>query len=195
MLKHTDILSLQEFEKIRELKKPEIIALKKIRRLSIGPDITFYFENVQTIWWQIHEMLRIEKGGKEQIEDELNAYNPMIPLNTNGTFEISATMMIEIDDPIRRQVVLKQLFGIDQQVFIRWTNINIQAFSVDNAERNRASDQKTSSVHFLKWRILADQVSEFLNTESILSINNPFYNFSEKLPLPLKESFKEDFGL
>lgn len=195
MLKYTDILSLQEFEKIRELKKPEIIALKKIRRLSVGPDITFYFENTQTIWWQIHEMLRIEKGGKEQIEDELNAYNPMIPSNTNGNFEIAATMMIEIDDSIRRQVMLKQLFGIDQQVFIKWGNTTVQAFSIDNIERNRESDQKTSSVHFLKWHLLANQVSEFLNSESSLSIDNPFYSFSAKMPEPLKESLKEDFGL
>ena len=96
MLTHSDILSLDEFEKIRHSKKHDILMLKQIRRLSVGPDITFYFENTQTIWWQIHEMLRIEKGGGDQIADELFAYNPMIPLNSDSGCEISATMMIEI---------------------------------------------------------------------------------------------------
>lgn len=195
MLTHTDILSLSEFEKIRSIKKSEIISLKKSRRLSIGPDITFYFENIQTIWWQIQEMLRIEKGSNGQVEDELNAYNPLIPINSQNSYEISATMMIEIDDPIRRQVILKQLFGIDNHIFIELDDISIQAFNIDNAERNRESDQKTSSVHFLKWRLLPRYVNEFLEKNVNLCIKNPYYSFKKILPLSLKNSLKDDFRL
>ncbi len=196
MLTYSDILSLTEFEKVRPFKKQEILPLKKLRQLSVGPDITFYFENIQTIWWQIQEMLRIEKGGEIQINDELHAYNPLIPINGPNGYEVSATMMIEIDDPIRRQVVLKQLFGIDQQISFTWENSKISAFSIDpTEERNRESDQKTSSVHFLKWLLSAEQVNDFLNNEVSLSIKNPHYTFETVLPLTLKNNFKDDFGL
>lgn len=196
LLTYSDILPLTEFEKIRHFKKQEILPLKKLRQLSVGPDITFYFENIQTIWWQIQEMLRIEKGGEAQIGDELRAYNPLIPVNGPNGYEISATMMIEIDDPIRRQVVLKQLFGIDQQISFTLKNTNTSAFSIDPTEdRNRESDQKTSSVHFLKWLLSAEQVNDFLNNEVSLSISNPHYIFETFLPLTLKNSFKDDFGL
>ena len=195
MLTNIDILPLEEFEEIRSIKKPEIIALKKLRRFSVGPDITFYFENTQTIWWQIQEMLRIEKGGKEQIDDEISAYTPMIPTNTQNSYEISATMMIEIDDPVRRQFTLKQLFGIDKQVSINWQDTLIQSFSVDDVERNRESDQKTSSIHFLKWQLSSNQVSQFLTKEVNLTITNPHYCFKEVMPSSLKNSLKDDFGL
>ena len=196
MLTRVDILSLHEFECVREAKKQEILLLKLIRRLAVGPDITFYFENIQTIWWQIQEMLRIEKGGEAQIDDELRAYNPLVPVNGQNGYEVSATMMIEIDDPIRRQVVLKQLFGIDQHISFTWKNNKISAFSIDpTTERNRESDQKTSSVHFLKWLLSAEQVNDFLNNEVSLNINNFHYTFETVLPLALKNSFKDDFGL
>lgn len=196
MLTSADILSMAEFEKVRPHKKQEILLLKQARRLSVGPDITFYFENTQTIWWQIHEMLRIEKGGEAQIADELNAYNPMIPINTPNSYEISATMMIEINEPIRRQIVLKQLFGIDKQINFSWNNTTIPAFSIDQTqERNRESDGKTSSVHFLKWLLSPNQVSEFLINDVNITITNPHYFFNAKLPTILKDSFEKDFLL
>jgi hypothetical protein len=196
MLIRADILSLPEFEQIRDSKKQEILLLKQVRCLHVGPDITFYFENIQTIWWQIHEMLRIEKGGEAQIADELCAYNPMIPLKITQGYQISATMMVEIDDPLRRQVVLKQLFGIDQQINFSWNTITVPAFSIDpSEERNRESDGKTSAVHFLKWLIPADQVGEFLEKDVMLSITNPYYNFKAAVPLSLKDSLKTDFEM
>jgi Protein of unknown function (DUF3501) len=196
MLTRADILSLHEFEQIRDSKKQEILLLKQVRRLHVGPDITFYFENIQTIWWQIHEMLRIEKGGEAQIADELCAYNPMIPLKITQGYQISATMMVEIDDPLRRQVVLKQLFGIDQQINFSWNTITVPAFNIDpSEERNRESDGKTSAVHFLKWLLPSGRVSEFLEKDVILAITNPYYNFKSTMPLSLKDSLKTDFEM
>lgn len=194
MLTNTDILSVQEFEKIRHLKKKEILQIKENRRIAVGPDITFYFENTQTIWWQIQEMLRIENGGAEQIADELSAYNPLIPKKLEKAYEISATMMIEIDDSIRRKVVLNQLFGIDQHIMFELQNATIPAVSIDpNDERNRAEDYKTSAIHFLKWIIPADKVGAFLSEDVYLTINHSYYSFKLILPLSLKNSFKEDF--
>jgi len=194
MLTHADILPLQTFEQIRSSKKQEILQLKKNRRVAVGPDVTFYFENAQTIWWQIQEMLRIEKGSEEQVADELSAYNPMIPSRCEKGYEISATMMIEIDDEVRRKVVLSQLFGIDQHIMFELPNATIPAFSIDpTEERNRESDHKTSAVHFLKWVVPADKVSAFLSEESYLMINHPYYSFKANVPQALKDSFKADF--
>ena len=194
MLTSADILPLQIYEKIRPSKKQEILLLKEARRIAVGPDVTFYFENTQTIWWQIQEMLRIEKGGTEQIADELVAYNPLIPVKCEKGYEISATMMIEIDDPLRRQAVLKQLFGIDQHIMFELPNSTIPAFCIDSTdERNRESDKKTSAVHFLKWLVPADRVSAFLSEDVYITINHSYYSFKAIVPLLLRDSFKADF--
>lgn len=194
MLKHTDIINSIDFQAIRKEKFNDILDLKKSLKLSVGPDITFHFENTQTIWWQIQEMLRIEKGGDAQIEDELNAYNPLIPEKTTAGYEVSTTLMIEIDDPIRRSVVLKQLYGIDQNIKLEWGNCTAKAFSIEpTEERNRESDNKTSSVHFIKWLIPNSEASNFLQQECTLKINHPHYHYSAVLPKTLKQNLQEDF--
>lgn len=195
MLKPSDILTLEEFAKIRLQKRQEISSLKENRRLAVGPDVTFFFENIQTIWWQIQEMLRIENSQDEQqMLDELAAYNPLIPVPRENAYEISATMMIEIDDPVRRKVVLNQLFGIDQHIFIELEDSCIEAFCADALEeRNRLEDHKTSAVHFLKWLVPTNLVGRFLNGDVYLAINHPYYSFRSFLPVPLKESLKTDF--
>ncbi len=194
MLTNADILLAQEYERVRPLKKQEILLLKEARRVAVGPDVTFYFENAQTIWWQIQEMLRIEKGGNEQAVDELVAYNPLIPIKREKGYEVSATMIIEIDDPMRRQVVLNQLSGIDQHIMFALQNAAIPAFSVDlTDEHNCESDHKTSAVHFLKWLIPADRVGAFLSEEVYLVINHPYYSFKTSIPLALKNSLEADF--
>src|ERR1700760_1035635 len=107
-----DILALPEYETQRKSLKQNILPVKKLRRVEVGPFATFYFENYDTMWLQVQEMLRIEKGGAEQMEDELRAYNPLIP---NGA-ELTATVMFEIEDPARRAVVLGSLGGIEKKI-------------------------------------------------------------------------------
>jgi hypothetical protein len=97
-LTRADILPLQEYAKIRRQRRRHISEIKKHRRIEVGPYATFYFENLDTMWQQIQEMLYIEKGGEGQIADELEAYNPLIPQGS----ELVATVMFEIDDPTRR---------------------------------------------------------------------------------------------
>ncbi|MCE2716724.1 MAG: DUF3501 family protein [Pseudomonadota bacterium] len=196
MLTSADILSISEFERVRSIKRKEILQLKENRRLAVGPDITFYFENVQTIWWQIQEMLRIENGGEEQVADELGAYNPLIPVRQEKGYELSATMMIEIDDSVRRKVVLNQLFGIDQHIMFELQNATIPAASIDpSEERNRAEDHKTLAVHFLKWLVPTNLVGSFLSEDVHLTINHPYYSFKSLLSQSLKESLKKDLEI
>src|SRR6185437_1915776 len=93
-----DIMPLADYTRERAERRRRITEVKRKRRVAVGPFATFYFENYETMWQQIHEMLYIEKGGEEQIEDELRAYNPLIPQGN----ELVATVMFEIDDAVRR---------------------------------------------------------------------------------------------
>jgi len=139
-------------------------------------------------------MLRIENGGTEQVADELSAYNPLIPVKREKAYEISATMMIEIDDSVRRKVVLNQLFGVNRHIMFELQNATIPAVSIDlSDERNRAEDHKTSAIHFLKWLVPAERVGIFLSENAYLTINHPYYSFKVDLPLSLKNSLRADF--
>src|SRR3954463_3905067 len=113
-LPRADILPLDEYAKIRRQRRAEISEVKKWRGVGIGPFATFYFENFDTMWQQVQEMLYIEKGGEAQIEDELAAYNPLIPQGA----ELVATVMIEIEDAARRGRELAQLGGIENHAFV-----------------------------------------------------------------------------
>ena len=110
----SDILAMEDFAAIRQSRRAEISAIKRHRRAAIGPDATIYFESYDTMWWQIHEMLYIEKGGEAQIADELAAFNPLIPKGR----ELVATLMFEIDDPARRAHLLNKLGGVENCVTI-----------------------------------------------------------------------------
>jgi hypothetical protein len=98
------MMAMKHYAGERRDRRTKLVEVKKQRRMPVGPDCTFYFENYETMWHQVHEMLFIEKGGEEQIPDELAAYNPLIPKGR----ELVATVMFEIDDPVRRQAVRKR---------------------------------------------------------------------------------------
>ena len=110
-----DILSAEDYARIRDEKRREVRAIKANRRVAVGPYATFYFENYDTMWLQVQEMLRIEKGGAAQLADELEAYNPMIPKGN----ELTATVMFEIENPERRQQVLSRLGGVEDMMELR----------------------------------------------------------------------------
>ena len=113
-LTRADIIPAAEYAATRRQRRQTISELKKRRRLEVGPFATFFGENYETMWRQVHEMLHVEKGGEAQIADELEAYNPMIPQGS----ELTATIMLEIDDPVRRANVLARLGGIENHVFL-----------------------------------------------------------------------------
>lgn len=185
-----DILSMADFEKVRKEKRAEIVAIKKTRRVGVGPFATFYFENYATMWWQIQEMLFIEKGGDEQLKDELSAYEPLVPKGS----ELVCTFMIEVDDPVRRPVVLGQLTNIDQMVTLEFGGHKVKAVPENDAERNR-EDGKTSSVHFLRFPFTAGQIAAFRmpGTRVLLAIGHPNYGHIAVMPEPVRESLAGDF--
>jgi hypothetical protein len=186
-----DILSMEEFATVRKDKRAEIVGIKKHRRVGVGPFCTFYFENYATMWWQIHEMLFIEKGGEEQIKDELHAYAPLIPKGN----ELVCTFMIEVDDNLRRPAVLAQLTNIDQMVVLEFGAHKVRAVPEDDAERNR-EDGKTSSVHFLRFPFTAEQIAAFRKPDSrvLLAIEHPNYGHIAVMPDSVREALAKDFA-
>ena len=172
-LTRDDILPMEEFMKIRADKRRELLAIKQNRRVPIGPFATFYFENRDTMWWQIHEMLRIERGGEEQIADELSAYNPLIP---DGR-ELVATLMFEIDDPLRRERELGRLGGVEETVQLAFLDEVIHARAEEDVDRTSA-EGKASSVQFLHFPFNDEQIAKFRSMEGEvqLRITHPAYH-------------------
>ena len=194
-LQQSDILSPQEFIKTRPQKHQEILGLKKNRRLSLGPDMMLYFENDQTLLWQIHEMLRIEKGGDEQIADELSAYNPLIPQKqSDGSAELVATMMIEINDLERRVQTLRLLTHIEQMISLRFADHLIKATPEDEEGRT-AEDGKTSSIHFLRFLFSVEQIESFKqsNQDIILEVTHPHYTHKTLISENIRKALNIDF--
>ena len=145
-----DILDMAEYGKIRMERRRALVPVKKDRRVSLGPHATFHFENYETMWMQIHEMLYIERGGEGQIPDELAAYNPLIP---NGT-ELVATLMFEIDNPQVRKNLLSSLGGVEETCFLRFAGHDVVSTAEEDVDRTSA-DGKASSVQFLHFVVQA----------------------------------------
>src|ERR1044071_10037366 len=162
-----DLLPIAEYDFRRKALKQNLIPIKKQRRIEVGPFATFYFENYATMWLQVQEMLRIEKGGEEQIAGELDAYNPLIPQGD----ELIATMMLEIEDGMRRNAVLLTLGGIEETVFLEIGGDTIHATPTEYDDRTTA-DGKTSSVHWLRFRLTADQIARFKNERVVLGVRS-----------------------
>jgi hypothetical protein len=151
-----DLMSMSDYLKIRKEKREENVLRKKFRRISVGPHVTVFFENYDTMWMQVQEMLYIEKGGEEQIVDELRAYNPMIP---NG-MELTCTLMFEIDDELTRRRVLGRLGGVEETISMMVGSHKIKAIPEKDIDRTSAAG-KASSVQFLHFAFTAEQIAAF----------------------------------
>ena len=186
-----DIVDIAAFGKTRKERRAALKPAKALRRIALGPYCTFYFESFETMLFQIQEMLYIEKGGDEQLEDELRAYNPLVP---NGN-ELVATMMFEIDDPVRRLEFLLKLGGIENHVFLQVGDEKIYAIPEDDAERTSA-DGKTSSVHFFHFPFNKAQKAAFRNpdTQVILGSDHPEYAHMSVLSRATIEELSRDFS-
>ena len=189
VLTRADIMTMADYGKVRTEKRREIAQVKKNRRVEVGPFATFYFENRATMWHQIHEMLFIEKGGEEQIADELAAYNPLIP---NGR-ELVATVMIEIDDERRRRTVLGRLGGFEETMFIRFGDCEIRGVPEDDVDRTTA-DGKASSVQFVHFPFADAQADLFKNgaSETIVGVGHPNYAHMAVMSGAVRESLAAD---
>ena len=151
-----DIMDMAEYGAIRKERRRQLAAKKKLRRIAIGPDATAHFEDYDSMWLQIHEMLYIEKGGEAQIDDEIAAYNPLIP---NGR-ELVCTVFFEIDDPDRRHAFLAGLGGIEETMFIRVAGEEVIGRAEEDVDRTNAAG-KASSVQFVHFPFSDAQVEAF----------------------------------
>ena len=186
-----DIIPLDVYiEKRRELRK-NIVDYKKNRRVALGPYATFYFESYETMLAQVQELLYIEKGGDEQLQDELSAYNPLIP---NGK-ELTATLMFEIDNPISRAAFLGKVGGIEETVFMKINGEKIKAVPEEDVDRTSA-EGKASSVQFIHFNFTDDQIEKFQSNSSEieLGIDHKEYSHSTKLSKENIASLSADFN-
>lgn len=167
-----DIISLQDYESIRTEKRQESILRKKFRRIAIGPYATIQFESWVSMWLQIQEMLRIEKGGDEQLADELSAYNPMVP---NGS-EFTGTLMFEIDEEERRTAFLKTLGGVDHHIHLVIGDHKVTAEPEQDIDRTRA-DGKASAVQFVHFSLTSEQamIWKSMEGQAMVQIDHPNY--------------------
>ena len=190
LLTRADILPLDEYAKIRRQRRGEISEIKKRRRLEVGPFATFYFENFDTMWQQVQEMLYIEKGGESQITDELEAYNPLIPQGN----ELVATIMFEIDDPTRRARALARLGGVEHTAFLEFGDQRVTG-EADPTRENTSPDGKASSVQFIRFRFSPDQINAFRTpgTRVITGFDHPNYGHQAVMPDAVRQALSEDF--
>ena len=160
-----DIISNEEYGNIRSSKRREMIEFKKFRRIDVGPVASLYFESKDTMIYQIQEMAYVEKITREELDEELASYNPLVP---NGR-ELTATMMIEIDDPLRRKNFLSRLGGVEEKVKIVIGDIEIYADYEKDVDRTTSAG-KASAVHFLHFKFNDELVEAFNNKENIIQI-------------------------
>ena len=184
-----DILPMTEYARIRHEQRRRISDIKRNRRVEVGPYSTFYFENYETMWHQVHEMLFVEKGGEIQIQDELDAYNPLIP---NGS-ELIATVMFEVPEEARRMAVLHMVGGIENHMILSIGGETIRG--VPDAEReNTSSEGKASSVQFVSFPLTPAQKTAFKSGKTAVSIgfDHPRYGHIAVVPGNVREALSQD---
>ena len=186
-----DIMPLDVYIKNRKELRKNIVSFKKDRRIALGPYATFYFESYETMLAQVQEMLYIEKGGDEQLKDELTAYNPLIP---NGK-ELTATLMFEIDNPVSRSAFLGKVGGIEEKVFIKIDGDLIKAIPEEDVDRTSA-EGKASSVQFIHFKFSDEQIQKLKldGAEVEIGIDHKEYSHTTKLSSANLSSLSGDFS-
>ena len=190
-IQQTDIMPLDIYIKQRKELRKNIVEFKKNRRVSLGPYATFYFESFETMLAQVQEMLYIEKGGEDQLKDELTAYNPLIPKGK----ELVATLMFEIDNPVSRATFLSKVGGIEEKVYMKVDGELIKAVPEEDVDRTSA-EGKASSVQFIHFKFNDDQIKKFKSSPSYieLGIDHKEYSHSTKLNESTIDSLVSDFN-
>ncbi|OGL13501.1 MAG: hypothetical protein A3F92_09280 [Candidatus Rokubacteria bacterium RIFCSPLOWO2_12_FULL_71_22] len=191
LLETAEILNLVEYEKIREARRDEIIELKRPRRVQVGRYLTFVFENRATVWFQIQEMVRAERLVDEaKIAEEVDVYNGLLP----RAGELSATMLIEIDDSPQIKPVLDKLLGIDTRDYVRMTigpHVVVGDFETGHSDEERG---KLSAVHFVRFALPPDARRNFSTAEVALVVEHPNERARTVLSDATKQSLLADLA-
>ena len=192
LIKKEDLIPANIYSESRKQIRKDLVEFKKNRRIALGPYATFYFESFETMVAQVQEMLHIEKGGDEQLKDELIAYNPLVP---NGK-ELIATLMFEIDNPISRGAFLGKVGGIEEKIFMKIGKEEVKAVPEADVDRTSA-EGKASSVQFIHFKFSDDQINKFKigNLSIELGINHKEYSHTTKLTEDNIKSLLADFIL
>ena len=190
-IEKSDIMPLDVYTKKRKELRKGIVEYKKNRRVPLGPYATFYFESYETMLAQVQEMLYIEKGGDDQLKDELTAYNPLVP---NGK-ELTATLMFEIDNPVSRAAFLGKVGGIEEKVYMKIDGDLIKAVPEEDVDRT-SSEGKASSVQFIHFKFNDEQIKKFRSDTSNIEIgiDHNEYSHLTKLNAETVKSLILDFS-
>ena len=191
-IKEDDVINIDKYINERSKIKKEISEIKRFRRIPIGPYATFYFECYDTMIYQVQEMLYIERGGIEQMKDELKAYNPLVPKGK----ELVATLMFEIDNEFKRKEFLNSVGGIEEETFIQINEHKIMSRPEQDTDRT-SEDGKASSVHFLHFDFTEELIKEFVKEQStiLLGFNHKNYKHFSELSSEVKDELKKDFDM
>jgi hypothetical protein len=187
----SDLIPDDDYARERRERRQALLPVKRLRRVSLGPVCTFIFENFDTMLFQVQEMLLTERGGAEQVADELAAYNPLIPQGS----ELVATVMFEIDDEVRREATLARLGGVEDTFFLQVGAERAAGVPEGDIERTR-DDGKTSSVHFLRFPLTPEQVARFRDpaTEIMIGCNHEAYSHRAGLTPATRAELARDFA-
>jgi hypothetical protein len=174
----SDLIPDAEFARLRRERRAELLPIKRLRRIELGPVATVYFECYETMLFQVQEMLLIEKGGAAQVPDELSAYNPLIPQGS----ELVATIMFEIDDEVRREATLARLGGVEGDFYLQIGADRVAGVPEGDVERTR-EDGKASSVHFVRFPLSADHIARFRDPATAISVGCSHERYSHQAGL------------
>ena len=180
-----DILSTAGYEAVRQEKRQEAIARKALTRIAVGPSATVLFETWDSMWLQIQEMLRIERGGETQLADELAAYGPMVPKGR----ELTATVLFEVPDPARRDAFLRSVGGIERHIALHIGDVAIEARPEGDIERTRERDGKASAVHFVHFDFPPEAIDAWKRrlVTAALVFHHPNYGHSAVIGTATRE--------
>jgi hypothetical protein len=186
------LMTLEAYAKARKELRAKVIAHKKNRMAHLGEHVTLIFEDELTIRYQVQEMLRIERIFEEQgIQDELDAYNPLIPDGRN----LKATMMIEYEDAAERRVALSKLKGIEDKAWVRIEGCE-RVYAIADEDLERETEEKTSSVHFLRFELTAEMAAAMKYGVTVaIGIDHPHYSAAlDPIPAPMRASLAADLA-
>jgi hypothetical protein len=190
-LTRDDLYSLEKYAQVRSEFRAQVMAHKKARQVAVGPHATLYFEDRLTMQYQIQEMLRAERIFESAgIQDELDAYNPLIPDGSNW----KATFMIEYEDVDERREALTRLKGIEGLMWVQVAGFD-KAFAIADEDMEREDETKTSSVHFLRFELAAPMVAA-MKSGADLSIgsDHPEYGYQVQVPPATRDSLAADLA-
>lgn len=187
----TDLLSLEQYHRQRDAFRADALAHKRRRQAAIGPNVTLFFEDRVTVQYQVQEMLRIERiFESEAIEEELAAYNPLIPDGGN----LKATMMIEFPDPDERRIALQTLAGIEDAVYLEVEG-KPRIMAIADEDLERSNEQKTSAVHFLRFEVPPGAKAALERGAALtLGIDHPHYRHALAAGDDLRTALTADLG-